>query len=93
MTVGEEQFYRDFLWTPRRRRSLEKCAHPAVRVRQGRRADRSGEKVPDVGCRSACFARYVEDAVSVGLEQNVTAMSIDVWSKTVAQHAMARVGA
>jgi hypothetical protein len=49
--------------------------------------------VPDVGCRSACFARYVEDAVSVGLEQNVTAMSIDVWSKTVAQHAMARVGA
>jgi 2-polyprenyl-3-methyl-5-hydroxy-6-metoxy-1,4-benzoquinol methylase len=49
--------------------------------------------VLDVGCETACFARYVEDTVSVGLGQNVTATSVDVWNETVVQHAVARVGA
>jgi SAM-dependent methyltransferase len=50
------------------------------------------EKVLDVGCGTAGFARHVEHAIYVGLEQNFATTSADVRSETAAQHAVAHAG-
>ena len=93
MIVGDEQFYRDFYGRlgdggPWRNALVQRSDFARVATLIA-----PGEKVLDVGCGTACFARHAEDVIYVRLEQNVTARSADVRSETVAQHAAEHPGA
>jgi 2-polyprenyl-3-methyl-5-hydroxy-6-metoxy-1,4-benzoquinol methylase len=93
MIAGDEKFYQDFYrrlkraspWTNARMQRSD-FAEVAARIAPG-------ERVLDVGCGTAGFARHVAHAVYVGLEQNVATNAADVRSETAAQHAAANSGA
>jgi SAM-dependent methyltransferase len=93
MIVGDEQFYRDFYGRLGEDGPWRKALLPRSDFARVGALIAPGEKVLDVGCGSARFARHVEEAVYVGLEHNLTATSADVRSETVAQHAATHPGA
>jgi len=93
MIAGDEKFYRDFYrrlnkTSPWRNTLMQRSDFAKVAALIA-----PDEKVLDVGCGTAPFARHVEHAVYVGLEQNVAANSADVRSETASQHAAANSGA
>jgi SAM-dependent methyltransferase len=93
MIVGDEQFYRNFYGRLGEGGPWRNALVPRSDFARVGALIAPGEKVLDVRCGTACFARYAEDAVYVGLEQNVTATSADVRDETVAEHATAHPGA
>ena len=93
MIVGDEQFYRDFYERLGEGGPWKNALVPRSDFARVGALIAPGEKLLDVGCGTACFARHAKGAVYVGLEQNVTATSADVRNETVAQHAAAYPGA
>lgn len=93
MIVGDEQFYRDFYRRLGEGGPWRKALVPRSDFARVGALIAPGEKVLDVGCGTARFARHLEHAVYVGLEQYVATTSADVRSETVAQHAAAHPGA
>ena len=89
MIVGDEQFYQDFYHRLGEGGPWRKALAPRSDFARVSALIAPGEKVLDVGCGTARFARHVEHAVYVGLEQHVVTTSADVRSQTVAQHATA----
>ncbi len=89
MIVGDEQFYQDFYHRLGEGGPWRKALAPRSDFARVSALIAPGEKVLDVGCGTARFARHVEHAVYVGLEQHVATTSADVRSETVAQHATA----
>jgi 2-polyprenyl-3-methyl-5-hydroxy-6-metoxy-1,4-benzoquinol methylase len=89
MIVGDEQFYQDFYHRLGEGGPWKKALAPRSDFARVSALIAPGEKVLDVGCGTARFARHVEHAVYVGLEQHVATTSADVRSETVAQHATA----
>jgi len=87
MIVGDEQFYQDFYHRLGEGGPWRKALAPRSDFARVSALIAPGEKVLDVGCGTARFARHVEHAVYVGLEQYVATTSADVRSETVAQHA------
>jgi len=87
MIVGDEQFYQDFYHRLGEGGPWRKAVAPRSDFARVSALIAPGEKVLDVGCGTARFARHVEHAVYVGLEQYVATTSADVRSETVAQHA------
>ena len=87
MIVGDEQFYQDFYHRLGEGGPWRKSLAPRSDFARVSALIAPGEKVLDVGCGTARFARHVEHAVYVGLEQHVATTSADVRSETVAQHA------
>jgi SAM-dependent methyltransferase len=89
MIVGDEQFYQDFYHRLGEGGPWRKALAPRSDFARVSALIAPGEKVLDIGCGTARFARHVEHAVYVGLEQHVATTSADVRSETVAQHATA----
>jgi SAM-dependent methyltransferase len=90
--VGDEQFYRDFYGRLGEGGPWGNALVARSDFARVAALIAPGESVLDVGCGTARFARYVEHAVYVGLEQNVTTRSADVRRETVAQHATTHAG-
>src|SRR5258708_3177304 len=89
MIAGDEKFYRAFYehlgntgpWTRslRRRSDYSRAASLIT----------PGAKVPDIGCGTGRFARYVPHAIYVGLDRNIALPEADVRNETLERHAAA----
>ena len=92
MIVGDEQFYQDFYGCLGQAGPWINALMPRSDFARVAALIAPDEKVLDVGCGTARFARHVEHATYVGLEQNVASTSADIRNETAAQHAAVHPG-